>query len=212
MMAFIVFEGLDGSGKSTLINGLKAELDRQNRASLVTREPGGSPLGDEVRELLLRVKGDAPTPRAELLLYEAVRAQHVEKTISPALKQGKWVLCDRFDASSLAFQGGGRNILDSEIIALNQFATGGLKPDLYVLLDLSVEESLRRMKRREAATGQTQDRFEQEKQDFHERVRQAYLKIAKAEGEKWLVLSADQSPEDLLKSLMNEVRKRQWLK
>ena len=211
-MAFIVFEGLDGSGKSTLINGLKSELVKQGIASLVTREPGGTPLGDEVRELLLRVQGDAPTPKAELLLYEAVRAQHVEKTIRPALESGRWVLCDRYDASSLAFQGGGRNILDAEIQALNQFATSGLKPDLYVLLDLSVEESLRRMKKREVATGQTQDRFEQEKQDFHERVRQAYLKIAQSDNSRWLVLSADQSPEDLLKVLLTEMRVRKWLK
>lgn len=211
-MAFVVFEGLDGSGKSTLINGLKRELSQRGIGFRITREPGGTPLGDEIREMLLRVDGDAPTPRAELLLYEAVRAQHVDRTIHPALQAGQWVLCDRYDASSIAFQAGGRSIAEEDVRALNTFATQNLKPDLYVLLDLSVDESSRRMRARETATGQTQDRFEQEKRDFHERVRQAYLREARREPSRWLVLSADQAPDELVETLLQELKGRKWLR
>lgn len=206
-MAFIAFEGLDGSGKSTLIEGLKAEFARQSLPFVVTREPGGTPLGEEIRKLLLRVDGEAPVPRAEALLYQASRAQHVEKVIRPAMKQGAWVLCDRFTASSIAFQGGGRDIENSEIDKLNRFATAGLEPDLNVLLDLSVEESLRRMSGR----AQEADRFEREEKPFHQRVREAYLQLAKANPGNWLVLSSTDTSAVLLGKLLQEFRGRKWL-
>lgn len=206
-MRFLAFEGLDGSGKSTLMQGLRDEF-RQRRISFVdTREPGGTPLGEKIRQLLLSVEGEAPVPRAEALLYQADRAHNVETLIKPALAKGTWVFSDRFAASSVAFQAGGRSIEPAQIDWLNQFSTGGLQPDLYVLLDLTVEESARRLSRR----GQEADRFEREKSDFHERVRQAYLEMAKKQPGLWLVLDASEKPEVLLKKLLDALKARKWL-
>ncbi len=206
-MHFLAFEGLDGAGKSTLIQGLKRELDGRGYTSIMTREPGGTALGDAIRELLLRVDGETPVPRAEALLYQAIRAQHVEVLIKPSLAAGRWVLSDRFAASSLAFQSGGRDISAEEINWLNRFSTGGLEPSLYILLDLPVDESLRRL----SARAQDKDRFELENREFHERVRSTYLQLAKAHPERWLVLNAMESPKQLLSRVVSELEKRQWL-
>src|SRR6185312_272345 len=130
-----------GAGKSTLISGLTKEIKALGESVLVSREPGGSELGEEIRKLLLRISHDEPVPRAELLLYEAARAQHVEKIIRPALQRGEWVLCDRYSASSIAFQSGGRGLSRDKIDWLNDFATSQLKPALWVLLDLSTESA-----------------------------------------------------------------------
>lgn len=204
---FLAFEGLDGSGKSTLIQGLKSEFEKQGLGYIVSREPGGTLLGDEIRKMLLRVEGDAPTPRAEALLYQADRAHHVETKIKPALAKGQWVLSDRYAASSVAFQAGGRAIQTAQIEWLNEFSTGGLQPDLYVLLDLTVEESLRRMQGR----AQEADRFEREGKDFHEKVRQGYLALAKSQPELWLVLSAADKPDVLSQKLLQALKDRKWL-
>jgi dTMP kinase len=206
-MAFVAFEGLDGSGKSTLIDALKAEFDSRMISYVITREPGGTELGDEIRALLLRTQGEAPVARAEALLYQAGRAQHVDQLILPSLGAGKWVLCDRFAASSVAFQVGGRALSREQIDWLNNFSTDNIKPDLYVLLDLSVEDSLRRLKVR----GREADRFEREAQSFHEKVRQAYLSLAKESPKEWLVLSASESPTVLLNKLLGVLRERKWL-
>lgn len=204
-MAFVAFEGLDGAGKSTLIHAFADELKGRQKDYVLTREPGGSPLGEDIRRLLLRTDGDSPVPRAELLLYEAGRAQHVERVIRPALKQGQWVLCDRYYASTLAFQNGGRQLPREPIDWLNRFAIAECEPDLWVLLDLDVETAMARMKGREL------DRFEREHQDFHERVRASYLEQARQQPDKWLVLSAQLAPNDLLKQLMNRVKEEGWL-
>jgi dTMP kinase len=206
-MRFLAFEGLDGSGKSTLIQGLKTEFEKQRLAYIITREPGGSSLGTEVRHMLQRKDGEAPVGRAEALLFQADRAQHVEKVIKPALAQNKWVLSDRFAASSLAFQAAGRDIKSEDIEWLNRFSTAGLQPDLYVLLDLSVEESAKRM----AGRGLEADRFESEGKGFHQKVRDAYLRLAKADPGRWLVLSASEKPEQLFLNLLKELRGRKWL-
>jgi len=206
-MPFIAFEGLDGSGKSTLIKGLRQELDHRKTPTILTREPGGTPLGEEIRTLLLRTTGDAPVPRAEALLYQAGRAQHVQNVIRPALERNEWVLCDRFTASSLAFQSGGREISSEDIDWLNHFSTSGLEPDLNVLLDLSVDESLKRLQNRE----QEIDRFEKEEKAFHQKVREAYLKMATKKPIQWLVLSSTESSEALLLKLMMELKGRRWL-
>jgi dTMP kinase len=206
-MKFVVFEGLDGAGKSTLIAGLKKELTTLGQSVLVTREPGGSELGEEIRKLLLRVGHDEPVPRAELLLYEAARAQHVDKTIKPALARNEWVICDRYSASSIAFQSGGRGLKRDKIEWLNNFATEKLQPALWVLLDLSTEEARRRMDGREL------DRFEREAQEFHERVRQKYLEIVAGDKERWLVLDASRKPEELMLKLLAHMREMQsWPK
>ena len=172
-MAFIVFEGLDGAGKSSLIEGLKQRLLDMQQDFVFTREPGGTPLAEELREIILRNEGEAPCPRAELLLYEAARAQHVNKFIKPSLDENKWVICDRFTASTFAFQKGGRSLNETDIHWLNSFATDGLKADISILLDLPVEVSKQRTNQRVEATGVEKDRFELEADDFHQKVRKA---------------------------------------
>lgn len=210
-MPFLVFEGLDGSGKSSLMSTLEKELKSKGLATLRTREPGGTPLGDELREMILRTKGPAPTARTELLLYEASRAQHVDHIIRPALEKHMWVLCDRFTASSVAFQAGGREIPEEWVERLNEFATGGLQPELTILLDLTVEESRRRRHNREGATNQAADRIESETDSFHDRVRQGFLRQAKGNPKHWLVLDASKTPEMLLEELLKSLRGLGWL-
>ena len=139
-MFFVVFEGLDGSGKSSLMKMLDQHLRSLSYEPVLTREPGGTEVGDALREIILKKQANAPVARAELLMYEASRAQHVELVIKPSLAKKKWVLCDRFSASSVAFQGGGRSISIEQVVWLNQFATDNLIPDLTVLLDLSTCE------------------------------------------------------------------------
>lgn len=210
-MSFLVFEGLDGSGKSSLMAALQRELEKRKIPFHQTREPGGTPLGDEIRNMILRTQGPSPLPRAELLLYEASRAQHVDQVIRPALAQGTWVLCDRFAASSVAFQGGGREISENDVIMLNHFATGGLKADLTILLDLSVEESRRRRQNRGAAVGESEDRIESEADSFHEKVRQSFLKQAGQHPKEWLVLNAQETPEVLFQQLLKALIERNIL-
>lgn len=210
-MKFIVFEGLDGSGKSSLMAALERELQTRAINFLRTREPGGTPLGDEIRNMILRKEGPAPTPRTELLLYEASRSQHVDQVIRPALNAGTWVLCDRFAASSVAFQSGGRAISEADVVMLNTFATGGLKADVTVLLDLSVEESRRRRQGRGAVTGETEDRIESEADAFHENVRQSFLKQSREDAASWIVLDARETPEVLFKQLLQSLTERKVL-
>lgn len=210
-MAFIVFEGLDGAGKSTLIAGLEKLLVEKKIEYLRTREPGGTPLGEEIREQLLRVKGDAPVPRAELLLYQASRAQHVEKVIRPALEKKKWVLCDRYYQSTLAFQVGGRKLNSSKIEWLNSFAIDGVEPNLVVLIDLPVSVSLSRIKSREGQIGQELDRFEKEEEKFHQGVRDNYLEQAKANPNLWLVLDGQNEVQVLMKKIISKMGDMGWL-
>lgn len=213
-MKFIVFEGLDGSGKSSLMRALELRLKALNRPVFLTREPGGTPLGDQLRQLILQKNETEelnPAPRAELLLYEASRAQHVERVIRPHLQKNYWILCDRFTASSIAFQAGGRLILQSQVEWLNKFATDDLKPDLTVLLDLSVTESKKRRVFRAASSLEAEDRIESEAEAFHERVRNSFLQQAQADQQNWLVLDAAQTPDDLIETLWLEFVKRNWV-
>lgn len=211
-MAFLVFEGLDGSGKSSLMRALEAELSKRGISFHRTREPGGTPLGEEIRDIILRKTTDrVPVPRAELLLYEVSRAQHVDEVIKPQLAKGAWVLSDRFSASSVAFQAGGRAISEEDVMMLNSFATAGLKADLTILLDLTVEESRRRQAQRTLQTGEGADRIEAEKDSFHQRVRDSFLKQAKADPQGWQILDARQSTEEMLKSLLQTLKEKKWL-
>jgi dTMP kinase len=210
-MPFIVFEGLDGSGKSSLMTALEKELLSKKLSVLRTREPGGTMLGDEIRNMILRKDGPAPTPRTELLLYEASRSQHVDEVIRPALAKNAWVLCDRFSASSVAFQAGGREISEAWVDRLNEFATDGLTPELTVLLDLSVEESRRRRNFRQSAKGESEDRIESETDTFHERVRKSFLDQAYREHKKWLVLDAAATQEQLLTQTLDHLKSLKWL-
>lgn len=211
-MFFVVFEGLDGSGKSSLMKRLESHLKNLGHNLVFTREPGGTVVGDEIRNIILKKQAEPPSPRTELLLYQASRAQHVELVIRPALAQKKWVLCDRFSASSIAFQGGGRGISLEQVHWLNQFSTNQLSPDLTVLLDLSVEESKKRRAHRENQTGDSEDRIEAEADSFHEKVRQGFLNQAKADAKNWLVLNAALTPEELYEQLIAALTERQWLR
>jgi dTMP kinase len=144
-------------------------------------------------------------------MYEASRAQLVETWIKPRLQNGGWVLSDRFAASSIAFQAGGRSINEADVVWLNQFATAGLEPDLYILLDVTVEESKRRRKNRQDSTSVAEDRIEAEKDDFHNRVRDGFLKLAKNNPKQWFVVSAELSTEKMLEQVLVRMREHKWL-
>lgn len=210
-MYLIAFEGLDGSGKSSLMRSLEAELNQKNISFIQTREPGGTALGEKLRQLILEKSNPPPVPRAELLMYEASRAQLVEELIKPALQNKKWVLTDRFSASSLAFQGHARGIGWDVVHSLNDFATDGLKPDLTILLDLTVEESEKRRSQREKRHHTEADRIESENRQFHEKVRQGFLKAAGENPSSWVVLDASQTVEKLFEIVKLDLKKRKWL-
>lgn len=178
---FITFEGIEGCGKSTQLELLKAHLEKKGRAVLSVREPGGTLLGERVRSVLLNGTEEGVDPWAELFLYEACRAQLVTKVIKPALATGKIVLCDRFFDSTLAYQGYGRGLDAEKIKELNALATGGLIPDLTILVDCAEEVGLKRAWARiNASAGAREDRFENEELAFHRRVRGGFLAIAEA--------------------------------
>jgi dTMP kinase len=182
---FITLEGGDGSGKTTQAERLGEWLAEQGRTIVRTREPGGTEVGVEVREIVLHHRGDI-TPRAEALLYAADRAHHVATVVRPALERGEVVLQDRYIDSSVAYQGAGR-VLDPEAVRrLSEWATEGLRPDLTILLDLDAEAARGRLD--EART--RYDRLEAEASDFHDRVRSAYLVLAANEPERFLVVDA----------------------
>lgn len=179
MALFITFEGGEGCGKSTQIVALAARLTSRGMPVLATREPGGCAIADAIRRILLDPANAALVPRAELLLYAAARAQHVDEIIRPALGQDTWVLCDRFTDATVAYQGGGRQLPPTTIETLNQIATDGLQPDLTLLLDLPVEEGLRRAIGRNHQDGTAHEgRFEAEALAFHQRVRAIYRQLA----------------------------------
>ncbi len=191
MGRFVTFEGGEGSGTTTQIKLASYWLRENGISVLVTEEPGGTPLGRRIREILLTRKSGSISAEAELLLFAAARAQHVRETISPALEAGQWVLCDRFADATLAYQGIGRGLDVQFIRALNDFSTRSLKPDLTLLFDLPVNIGLMRAEKR-AAGGRpetAEDRFEHEETIFHERIRDGYLKLASAEPQRFRVIN-----------------------
>jgi dTMP kinase len=190
MSIFITFEGIEGCGKTTQIRLLAESLQARGLRVLATREPGGCPIADAIRGILLDSANSGMAPKTELLLYAAARAQHVYEVISPALREGKAVLCDRFTDATLAYQGYGRS-LDRELIdRLNRLAAGDVVPDLTLLLDFPPEEGLRRARlRNESLPEINEDRFEQESLDFHRRVRAGYLDAA-AREERFRIIDA----------------------
>lgn len=187
MRKFISFEGIDGAGKSSHIPWMNQLLADHGITAVVTREPGGTKLGERLRESLLK---DSMAVDTELLLMTAARAEHLDKVISPALARGDVVLCDRFHDSTFAFQGGGRGVSLDRLTALDAWC-GGPRPDLTFLFDVDLDEAQRRM----AASRESKDRFEQEKADFHRRVREAYLERAAAEPERFVVVDSGKSIE-----------------
>ncbi len=193
--AFVSFEGINGCGKTTLMRTLAAELRERSQSVVETREPGGTPLGEEIRKLLLEWPGEKKSERTELLLFAAARAEHVDKVIRPALSAGSWVLCDRFLHSSVAFQGYGRGISLELIDQANTFAVQGTLPDLVFLLDIDPQTALRRIASRKDGGV---DSFEAEELGFHERIRQGFLACADSSSVPFVVLDGSLSPGELV--------------
>jgi dTMP kinase len=186
-------------------------LVQLGRDPLVLRDPGATPLGEKLRHLILDLDQDAPVPKAETLLYQAARVQMVETRIRPALQKQRWVLCDRFDSSTVAFQAFGRGLDLHAIQVVNHFVSTDLKPDLFIWLDISLDESQRRKERRMQETGAAMDRLEVEAREFQERVQMGYRHQAQQEPQRWLVLNGEHTPEQLTQATLDELRRRGWL-
>ena len=192
---FIALEGWEATGKSTQATALGEALD-----ALVTRQPGDSSIGRQVRELVLETDVDL-VPRAEALLFAADRAQHVAEVIRPTLRAGRDVVCDRYLYSSVAYQGHGRGLDPAEVMRLSMWATEGLLPDLVLLLDLPYEVAVRRLR------GQ-RDRIERGDTDFHRRVHQAFAELAEVEPQRWAIVDADASPDEVTARIMEVIHDR----
>lgn len=205
---FITLEGGEGTGKSTQIALLKDWLLSQNIPCKVTREPGGSSGAEEIRQLLVTGEPDRWTPEAEALLMTAARADHVARTIKPALANGEWVVSDRFYDSSVAYQGAGRGLGEDTITSLQKWALGAFAPNLTLILDMPVEKGLSRAKGREAETDNPEDRFEKLDVEFHQKLRQAFLEIAKNSPERCHVIDATGSIEDIHSAIISTVQSK----
>jgi len=204
---FITLEGVEGTGKTTQ-SALLCDYLRAHDIDVVeTREPGGTPLGEGIRPLLLSQRQKAPSARAELLLFLAARAQLVEEIIAPALAAGKWVVCDRFSDATVAYQGYGRGLDVEDIKRLNEIATGGLRPDRTILLDLDIETGIRRALagKKEFSGGGRGDRMEKEDAEFHGRVREGYLELAKREPDRIVTIPVTGSIEDIHRAIVSLV-------
>ncbi|RVU86204.1 dTMP kinase [Leucothrix sargassi] len=193
---FLTFEGIEGAGKSSNVLYVKELLESAGKSVLVTREPGGTEVGEKIRHVLLDPELPAMHSDTELLLMFASRAEHYQHKILPALQTGQWVLCDRFTDASYAYQGGGRSIDVERIRSLEQWVLGDFKVDTTFLFDLPVDVGLSRAKARSAA-----DRIEQEESEFFERIRQCYLDRAKAEPSRFEMIDAEQSIDDVKQQL-----------
>lgn len=196
---FITIEGPDGSGKTTQVVPLSEYLIQSGYQVLITREPGGTAIGDQIRRVLSDLKNTGMHPRSETLLFLAARAQLVEEVIKPHLEKGYIVLCDRYADSTMAYQGYGHQNEIQQIRSLISFATGGLNPDLTILLDLDVHTGLKRK-----ARGNEWNRLDAYSLEFHERVRQGYAALVEAEPERWVVIDADQ-PADRIQEMIRKV-------
>lgn len=208
---FLTFEGLDGSGKSTQLRKLAAHLEAQGHAVTVTRQPGGTRIGDRIRALLLDSKTEALAPMTELGLMFSDRAQGIAEVIRPALEAGRVVLCDRYTDSSEAYQGGGRQLGSEVILRLHQTMCGGLNPDLTILLLAGFDRSLHRARRRNdrtAATGKDEGRFESEDVAFYRRVYEKYREIAAREPERVIMVEGDRSIAAIHQEIVSLVGQR----
>ncbi len=194
---FIAFEGGDGAGKSTQVRLLADAVVLAGREVVITRQPGGTPLGQSLRELVLH--GDHMSARAEALLFAADKADHVEQVIRPALRVGSVVITDRYVDSSVAYQGAGRDLGADEVQRLQTWAVDGLLPDLTVIVDISADEGRRRR-------GEVHDRMESEGDDFHEAIRSHFLAMAAAEPERYLVVDGTASVEEIAEQIADRVR------
>lgn len=204
---FITFEGGEGCGKSTQVKRLKEALEREGIEVVLTREPGGTWLSEEIRHLIKDQTTDAPCDRSELLLFLAARAQLVKNVIRPALAEGKWVISDRFSDSTLAYQGYGRGLPLDDLRRMNGFACEGLKPDLTLLLEVTPETALARMREREAMTNTTADRLERAGEEFHARLRGGFAELAKAEPDRIVTIDANGTPDEVWENIWKSTRR-----
>jgi dTMP kinase len=206
---FITLEGIEGVGKSTQVARLSAALTERGIEHVVTREPGGTPLAEKIRQLVLQSDGEAVPPSAELLLMFAARAVHLNNLIQPSLKAGRWVICDRFTDATYAYQGGGRGMNMEEIVRLEAMVQGTLRPDLTLLLEAPVAQSLQRARKRNADT--PTDRFETERAEFFERVAAAYRERAASQPQRMVRIDAAQSVDTVTSSILDVLKKRSWI-
>lgn len=200
---FISVEGIEGSGKTTLADNIYKKLKEKGFPVLLTREPGGTGVGDKIREVLLHSK-EKIDPLTELFLFLASRREHVKEKILPALREGKIVICDRFTDSTLAYQGFGRGINLDFIRRLNKVVTENIKPDITLLIDLSVEEGMKRVK--------DKDRIEKEETEFHEKVRKGFLSIAKRSGKRIFLINGNLPEKEILEIAFNKIIQRLYQK
>lgn len=206
---FITLEGLDGSGKSTQLEKLAAWFQQRQRQVVITREPGGTPIGDQIRALLLDSATSGMDPLTELALMFASRAQHIAQVIRPALDGGAIVLCDRFTDSTEAYQGGGRRLGSEPVLALHKVLCGDLQPDVTLLLDCDPIHSLNRARRRNRESLEAdENRFEQENRAFFARVAQAYQEIARRNPQRVKVIDARGTPEQTHREIVRVVQER----
>jgi dTMP kinase len=206
---FLTIEGIEGVGKSTQVARLSAALSERGIAHVVTREPGGTPLAEKIREIVLTVREESLPPTAELLLMFAARAVHLANHVEPNLRAGRWVICDRFIDATYAYQGGGRRLSIDHIRQLQTMVQGARLPDLTVLLDAPVEKALERAHQRNA--GAAADRFESERAEFFERVRDAYRARAAAEPNRIAVIDASQSIDGVALQVLQLLETRSWI-
>ena len=209
---FITLEGLDGSGKSTQLKRLAAWMQRRGWAPVVTRQPGGTPTGDRIRELLLDSRSTGLAPLTEMALMFADRAQAIAEVIEPALAAGQMVLCDRFTDSTEAYQGGGREIGSEIVLEMHRLVCGDLQPDLTLLLLPSLEASLSRARRRNdraaVKSGKDENRFEQEQDEFHRRVWEKYREIAAREPDRVVMIEGDLGIDEVHEQIVEAVAMR----
>ncbi len=205
---FITLEGPEGSGKSTQIRRLAKRLEAMGYPVITTREPGGTPIGDQIRHVLMWMENQELHPRTEILLFLAARAQLVEQVIKPALQDGKIILCDRYGDSTLAYQGYGHGLDLEQLREMLDFATDHLKPDLTILMDLDVKTGLMRKQAEDEW-----NRLDAYEVLFHERVREGYLNLAHAEPERWQIVDAskgiDAVQEDLFQIVLDALKKNE---
>lgn len=204
---FITFEGIEGCGKTTQVKKLKNYLDENGIPNINTLEPGGTDIGQSIRRILLDTNNTNLFPLTELVLYTADRAQHVDEIIKPGLDQGKWVICDRYFDATIAYQGFGRG-LDMEIInTLNNKATGGLSPDITILMDCPEEVGINRaLERNKDDLQEDQGRFEKEKMEFHHRVRHGYLTLAEENRDRFIVIDATKSVAEVEADIIDALK------
>jgi dTMP kinase len=206
---FVTMEGIEGVGKSTQVARLSEALKTLEIAHVVTREPGGTPLAESIRDVVLTAREETLPPTAELLLMFAARAVHLANHVEPNLRAGRWVICDRFTDATYAYQGGGRQLRMNTIGELESMVQGTLRPHLTLLLDAPVEHALARARRRNA--GSPEDRFERERSEFFERVRSVYRARAAAEPDRIALIDATRSVDEVGARILEQLKVRSWI-